>query len=769
MKRAIKRLQALFLVLAMCTSVLQATALAADTSDTEAHTYQVVNVTFDEDGNYTADLKCIAQGHTDQPDPIKGKYDSKEETPPTCEEPAYIIYKVTLDKDKVSSDKKVWEQKFEVQGKPAEGHQPVDEVKNITAPTCTTYGSYRIDRVCSVCGKTISEGKPLTSPKVPHDWENKTDADGKDYKECKVCGTIVYPHTHVADTALDEPVIENVKSPTCKEEGSHDEVVYCKECNEEISRNTIKDPAAHTPATRIEEKSRVKPTCTKEGSHVEITYCSVCTKELSRQTVTDPKTEHTRANKPVYENDTATCQTGGTKDEVYKCVSCGAELSREKVPSNAKDHDYADPVKENIVKPTCTRDGSYESVVYCKIGGEEKSREKVIQPKIPHDVKPAIVWDAYETALYGPHDMPDVEVWEQCSVCGWKDVDYVRDCYVKEDTSKYVAPGEHSCQPGSKTFDARYVYKDKDGKEVVLTDSKTFKFYNTYNGSEHTPGPATIENKVEPTCTEDGKYDVVVKCTVCGDIISSVPGVTGKTGHVPGKVVIENAKDATCTAAGSHDEVIYCSDCGEELSRKTVEDAAIAHTPGEAVKENVTDTSYDEVVKCSVCGEEISRKTVTTEKPADPEPTKPEPEKPHTHTPAKAVKENVVKATYAKAGSYTLVVRCSECGEVISTTQKVTAKKKVPGTTLKSVKNVKGKKIKATWKKVSGINGYQVQYCLNKSFMNTKTFQTTGTTKTMTGLKKNKKYYVRARTYKRVGGKVYFAKWSAPKSVKIKK
>lgn len=44
----------------------------------------------------------------------------------------------------------------------------------------------------------------------------------------------------------------------------------------------------------------------------------------------------------------------------------------------------------------------------------------------------------------------------------------------------------------------------------------------------------------------------------------------------------------------------------------------------------------------------------------------------HTHTPAAAVKENEVPATCEAAGSYDEVVRCSKCGEVISTTHKTT-------------------------------------------------------------------------------------------------
>ena len=40
-----------------------------------------------------------------------------------------------------------------------------------------------------------------------------------------------------------EAVTENEVKPTCTEDGSHDEVVYCTACNAEISRKTVTDPA----------------------------------------------------------------------------------------------------------------------------------------------------------------------------------------------------------------------------------------------------------------------------------------------------------------------------------------------------------------------------------------------------------------------------------------------------------------------------------------------------------------------------------------------
>lgn len=87
-----------------------------------------------------------------------------------------------------------------------------------------------------------------------------------------------------------------------------------------------------------------------------------------------------------------------------------------------------------------------------------------------------------------------------------------------------------------------------------------------------------------------------------------------------------------------------------------------------------------------------------------------------------------------------------------------------------SAKNRKGK-LKITWKKKSGINGYQVQYSTNKKFKNakTKTIKNARTTsKTYKAIKKGKKHYVRVRTYKIVNGRKYYSSWSKVKSAVVK-
>ena len=85
-----------------------------------------------------------------------------------------------------------------------------------------------------------------------------------------------------------------------------------------------------------------------------------------------------------------------------------------------------------------------------------------------------------------------------------------------------------------------------------------------------------------------------------------------------------------------------------------------------------------------------------------------------------------------------------------------------------TITNVKGKKLKISYKATTGAKGYQIQYSTSKKF--SKPTSITKTTKSYTSkaLKKNKTYYVRVRAYKldSTGAKVY-GKWSTVKSKKI--
>lgn len=77
--------------------------------------------------------------------------------------------------------------------------------------------------------------------------------------------------------------------------------------------------------------------------------------------------------------------------------------------------------------------------------------------------------------------------------------------------------------------------------------------------------------------------------------------------------------------------------------------------------------------------------------------------------------------------------------------------------------------IKIKWKKVNGINGYQIQYSTNKEFKKAKKItikSKTTTSKTIKNIGNSKKYYVRIRSYKKNKGKNIYSNWSKNKVTK---
>ena len=132
------------------------------------------------------------------------------------------------------------------------------------------------------------------------------------------------------------------------------------------------------------------------------------------------------------------------------------------------------------------------------------------------------------------------------------------------------------------------------------------------------------------------------------------------------------------------------------------------------------------------------------------------------------------KVTIAKnfVGKATITITSKATKNYKATTKKVTVTVNPAGTKLTSVKNYKGKKLKASWKKNTKGTGYQIQYSTSSKFKSAKTVTVKGyksTSKTITKLTKNKKYYVRVRTYKTVSKVNYYSGWSNVKSITIKK
>ena len=135
-------------------------------------------------------------------------------------------------------------------------------------------------------------------------------------------------------------------------------------------------------------------------------------------------------------------------------------------------------------------------------------------------------------------------------------------------------PGGSTASIGKKTStDEELASYDK------FTDTQPGKYhvyfmgYNAKTGESlgaaehtHTAGEPTRENVVPATCTTDGSYDEVIKCTECGEEMSRTHKILAATGHK----FVDTVVAPTCTAQGY--TLHKCSVCGEE-TKDTYTDA----------------------------------------------------------------------------------------------------------------------------------------------------------------------------------------------------
>ena len=134
---------------------------------------------------------------------------------------------------------------------------------------------------------------------------------------------------------------------------------------------------------------------------------------------------------------------------------------------------------------------------------------------------------------------------------------------------------------------------------------------------------------------------------------------------------------------------------------------------------------------------------------------------------------NAVKALKTKDAATTAAPATTKPAATTTVTNTTTIK--APAKTTVKLSKAKKTSIKVSWKKVSGVAAYQIQYSTSKNFKKAKTVKVSAksASKVLKKLKKNKKYYVRVRSYKvtKVNNKsknVYSA-WSAKKALKTKK
>jgi len=107
--------------------------------------------------------------------------------------------------------------------------------------------------------------------------------------------------------------------------------------------------------------------------------------------------------------------------------------------------------------------------------------------------------------------------------------------------------------------------------------------------------------------------DIVSSSTTSSTSKSSSTSSSSIHQHVSGEAVRENVVDATCEEDGSYDSVVYCTLCGQELSREHLTVEAYGHDWAEPTYDWAEDNS--KVTASRICNRDNSHKeeeTVTT-------------------------------------------------------------------------------------------------------------------------------------------------------------
>ena len=477
----------------------------------------------------------------------------------------------------------------------------------------------------------------------------------------------------------------------------------------------------------------------------------------------------------------ATCTTDGVK--TYTCSVCKTTKTETIKATGHKETEI-----RNAVEATCQQEG-YTGDKVCKTCGATLEKGTTI-------VKKDHSWDAGKVTTEATCTTDGVKTYT-CSVCKTTKTETIKATGHKETEIRNAV--EATCQQEGYT-----------GDKVCKTCGATLEKGTTIVKKDHSWDAGKVTT--EATCTTDG-----VKTYTCSVCKTTKTETIKATGHK--ETEIRNAVEATCQQEGYTGDKV-CKTCGATLEKGTTI-AKKNHTwdAGKVTTEATCTTDGVKTYTCSVCkttktetikatghkmGEWKTVTAATTQKEGKQERTCTACDYKETKSiPKLPVKKGTFKVTPSKtavtyngkaqkpsvtvyAGNkklsskyYTVSYRNNTAvgtatitvtgkGNYQNYSGKTTFRINLQKTTLSALKSSRKGELQATWKKTSGNTGYQIQYATNAKFSGAKVKNTTRTNYTIKGLKSKGRYYVRVRTYKKVGGKYWYSGWSNVRNIRIK-
>ena len=653
------------------------------------------------------------------------------------------------------------------------------------------------DYGCGTTDTVVDEGTKLDHKFTDYVSDNNATCqkDGTKTAECDYgCGA--------TDTVVDEGSKTSHKftkyvsndDATCSEDGTK-----TAECDYGCGEtDTVVDEGSSSKAHKFTKYvSDNNATCSEDGTKTaECDYGCGTT-----DTVEDEGTKLDHKFTDYVSNGDATCQKDGTK--TAKCdYGCGTTDTVEDEGTKL-DHKFTDYVYNGDA--TCQKDGT--KTARCDYGCGEKDTVVASGTRGSHSYGRYVSNDDATC-------MKDGTKTATCAYCGAKTTTTDEGSKTAHRFTKYVSNGDATCESDeTQTAQCDYGCGTRDTR--VVSGTKLAHKFTGYSSNN------------DATCSKDGT--ATAECDYgCGRTKTIVDEGTRKP-HIPSGVWSVSDK-ATDKADGTL--VDRCTECGQiaETQRiPQIDKVKLAYTictydgnakkPGVSVYDvdgNTLDrtsytvsyrnnkTSGDAAVVVTFKGDYAG--SITASFVIKP---KSVPVKAATNTAGGA------KITWSKAASGTgYIVYRSVNGSSyrkyktingLSTTSMVDSGARKSGTkyaykicvyravnghtytsaassakamyymaapSWKSLKNSSASAITVKYGKAAGAAGYQIQYSANSSMKSAKTVKVSGAstiTKVIRSLRKNKKYYVRVRSFKNVGGRTYYSTWNAKKSVMIRK
>lgn len=360
---------------------------------------------------------------------------------------------------------------------------------------------------------------------------------------------------------------------------------------------------------------------------------------------------------------------------------------------------------------------------------------------------------------------------------------------------KYYINSDYSIYKESElNFDNRIYYLDTNTGEIIC------------DSLSHSYGP--WQETVAATCTDDGSHShTCIKCsrtetltvpklqhqfgdwkiTASPTCISSGKKIhtcslcqmseeqTIPASHVPGNWTI--TKQATCRSNGT--KTLKCTICGEILQTANIQQTAHKYGNWKIQRQATYDRHGSKERTCSLCGTtdqaviprllraDISKVSVSSVKQKIYNAKSQRPSvrlKINGQTLKKNVDYSILYSNNKNPGKAT--IRLTGKGAFYGT-KKVYfyIAPKAPG--IRRVDSRK-KAFSIQIKKASGSTGSQLLYSASKSFKNRKYVSFSSSSKTIGKLKSKKTYYVKIRSYKKVGSKKIYGSYCRVQKVKIK-